>query len=677
MSRIDRNKAQGFTLVELLVVMLVLVALSSITLDFTKDFAFQGRYEVTKDRYDKIKRAIIGRPDVLINGQPDISGFVADMGRLPRNIQELLVQNYCSDDYRVSDNTPSLSGITDATGTTPKEWCTSKTPNGVWHSASCTDKTKTTLATCTGSEVWSEWKGPYLTTQKPDYEENAFSDGWGNEAIVLTDHNYGWTVCVGAMAANGCYTSSPVIVADELIILSKGKNGSISTTDTGYDKDYPEITTQPVITSLDFSKSFTSGFNLMIKKDNSSTGGSCGFSQSLSTSLAGNVSACRNAAGITGSACVLNETACNSKSGSWEAINNRCDFISGTCTSAGGDWDTATSTCHLTKVACAAITGAQWTAAIPLVLPAAICAAKGGVSDPLTGICKFSGATAGARCNGTTTGSDMSGIWDSATNSCDYKNDVSPSDTPSNWAMSNGGTWGCAISQKSCNAGGGAWRRCDFDPSTCNGFTGGTSTNSCEFTSSSCTRSGGAWNPLARTCSTVAANETACTNNGGNWNTYCGFASQANCTSAGGDIWDGTTSQCEFSSSNCFASGGLPRLGDCSIENAEDSNISFNKQSCEQASGIWKNKRRYICLNIEHHGVIDSSNPIAIIDDGNYETINFSFSTSPKIRAGVGYVSVHEYDGDCNVANPYYPSSKSNKMSVLFVPNMNLAPIVW
>ena len=62
------NKQTGFTLVEVLVVMLILVALASVTLDFTKDFAFQGRYEVTKDRYEKIKRSIIGRPDVFIAG---------------------------------------------------------------------------------------------------------------------------------------------------------------------------------------------------------------------------------------------------------------------------------------------------------------------------------------------------------------------------------------------------------------------------------------------------------------------------------------------------------------------------------------------------------------------------------------------------------------------------------
>ncbi|NOR69395.1 MAG: prepilin-type N-terminal cleavage/methylation domain-containing protein [Methylomarinum sp.] len=250
------KKQTGFTLVELLVVMLVLTALASITLETSKDIAFQSRYEVTKDRYEKIRRAIIGRPDVLINGQPDISGFVADMGRLPRNIQELLVQNYCSDDYRISDNTPDATGITGTTGTTPAEWCISETdtPGGNWIPQSddnnCTgsDATLKTQALCeSAGEVWSGWKGPYLTTQKPDYEANAFSDGWGNQASEtdFTDHNYGWAFCLGDSPDNAdtstCYSPTNTGAGtNQLAFQSKGKNSSISTTDSNYDKDYPD-----------------------------------------------------------------------------------------------------------------------------------------------------------------------------------------------------------------------------------------------------------------------------------------------------------------------------------------------------------------------------------------------------------------------------------------------------
>ncbi|WP_235185801.1 prepilin-type N-terminal cleavage/methylation domain-containing protein [Methylomarinum vadi] len=240
----------GFTLVELLVVLLIITAMTKIALEYTKDFAFQGRYEVTKDRYEKIKRAIIGRPDVLINGQPDISGFVADMGRLPRNLQELLVQNYCSDDYRISDNTPDATGITGATGATPEEWCTSETdtPGGVWLSASCNDPTKTTLATC-GASDWSDWNGPYITSKKPDYKPNAISDGWGNEATGLTDHNYGWAFCLSdnpdIETPSTCYSPTNTGVGtSRLALQSKGKNSSINSIDSEYDADYP---TDPIL----------------------------------------------------------------------------------------------------------------------------------------------------------------------------------------------------------------------------------------------------------------------------------------------------------------------------------------------------------------------------------------------------------------------------------------------
>jgi len=244
MNRVYSNKTQGFTLVELLVVMLVLVALSSITLDFTQDFAFQGRYEVTKDRYDKIKRAIIGRPDVLINGQPDISGFVADMGRLPRNIQELLVQNYCMPDYKISDNTVDGRPVAYMTN---KAWCI-----GAYPSATVQWVEQTAWVAPAANSLSYGWRGPYITSQNADYEANAFSDGWGSIATADTDHNYGWNIVHRDNSGTNIVTIdanlADIADATQLVIQSYGKNAVAG--GSNYDVDYPEM--QPVIKTSDW-----------------------------------------------------------------------------------------------------------------------------------------------------------------------------------------------------------------------------------------------------------------------------------------------------------------------------------------------------------------------------------------------------------------------------------------
>ena len=233
------KKQRAFTLVEILVVMLILVALTSVTLDFTKDFAFQGRYEVTKDRYEKLKRAIIGRPDVLINGQPDISGFVADMGRLPDNIRELFQSGYC----------------VSASGSAPADLVAKWRPNTCiptdewkWSTTKCTDNTSTTEATCVGGHRWLGqkinsglkygWNGPYITVSKDVDSTKAFLDGWGTESDNL---NYGWNYALSTTALDGAVT-----------LQSLGKNQSAAGTDL-YDEDYPATAIQPVITNTDWT----------------------------------------------------------------------------------------------------------------------------------------------------------------------------------------------------------------------------------------------------------------------------------------------------------------------------------------------------------------------------------------------------------------------------------------
>lgn len=146
------GRQQGFTLVEVLVVLMVIVALSSITLEMTSEFAFQNRYEITKDRHERIKEAILGDPDILVGEQPSTSGFVADVGRLPFALQELLDGNFCTD-------------------------------TRYFNSADC----------ATAGETWAvtpNWNGPYLSSNKPFNDPKAIPDGWGNSG----SGNYGWNV---------------------------------------------------------------------------------------------------------------------------------------------------------------------------------------------------------------------------------------------------------------------------------------------------------------------------------------------------------------------------------------------------------------------------------------------------------------------------------------------------
>jgi len=357
---------RGFTLVEVLVVMLILVALASVTLDFTKDFAFQGRYEVTKDRYDKIKRAIIGRPDVLINGQPDISGFVADVGRLPENLHELMEESFCPQRWKfvagskVYYEIPALCAADGLMWTAPI----------------------------------AGWKGPYLTTTNNPLHDNAFSDGWGNQDSTLnafcTDpaqpdetacglagatwyegaagQNYGWEFCLGDapdIATNTCTGTN------QLAIQSRGKNQAVGGTEN-YDLDYPRsiTATNPSIALSDWTVNIDNLTSTVLSEFN----GSCNVTnayKNVCQSFLGEWNngkcdikkgyLCEAVLGGTWSKppsgpsnCLVSttntETDCTTaSSGVWDSATKYCTTSIDTpskCTSLGGAW---TTSCNITK----------------------------------------------------------------------------------------------------------------------------------------------------------------------------------------------------------------------------------------------------------------------------------------------------------------------------------------
>lgn len=335
-------KQTGFTLIEVLTVMVVLLAVASVTIETSSELAFQGRYEVTKDRYEKIKKAIIGDPNQIVNGQPNIEGFVKDMGRLPKNLHELLVRNYCDNDYRISDNTPNSTGITDASGATPKDWCESKTPNGIW------------------TQQGPNWKGPYLTTNKPDFSPNALPDGWGSQPVAycsdlsyttelacigagktwftaFQNHNYGWY-----------YFVDTSVTPNEPYLFSLGKDQLFGGGAGSLDEDYPPNPNQPVINDSDWTTPITN-VTVSLQSPVQNTGCITNSVMPSAACVAANWNwfgnpECRDSSNIV--TIHATETDCSAAGNTWywftgwpiEFCSNPAKTTKTACTTAGGTW---------------------------------------------------------------------------------------------------------------------------------------------------------------------------------------------------------------------------------------------------------------------------------------------------------------------------------------------------
>lgn len=178
---IKRN--QGFSLLELLVVvsLLGLLALSATALVDNVDE--QHRFDLTKSKLQQIRRAILGDSSRTLNGEPDISGYVADMGRLPNNIEELLKQGAQTAwaAYPIDVSAPDVG------------------------------------------DLYGGWRGPYLEAL-PETTGVAFRDGWGNPDASGVDPNFGWNV-----------TST----ATGMSVKSYGSDGPTGTGTGVYEIDYP------------------------------------------------------------------------------------------------------------------------------------------------------------------------------------------------------------------------------------------------------------------------------------------------------------------------------------------------------------------------------------------------------------------------------------------------------
>lgn len=173
------RRREGLTLLELLLVVFILsiVAFSAVSLTHSLDE--QSRYEDTKTRLENIRKAVIGRPSQSMNGQPVIDGFVADVGRLPNTLQELLEP-----------------------GALPP-----------WHYEPTTG-------------LWAGWRGPYLPAKQESNGMLAYRDGWGN---------------AGPAPHHGWKTFAILPQSGSLVVESFGADGTPGGAD--YAADYPPSNT--------------------------------------------------------------------------------------------------------------------------------------------------------------------------------------------------------------------------------------------------------------------------------------------------------------------------------------------------------------------------------------------------------------------------------------------------
>lgn len=181
----------GFSLLELLVVVSLLGMLALATTVMVDNTDDQQRFELTRARLQQIRTAIVGDTTRTLNGEPVLSGFAVDMGRLPANLNELMV---------LPAGAHVWQGFPISTSSVPSS---------------------------SVGEVYGGWRGPYLDVMPSAGASatRAFRDGWANDDGSV---NFGWAVATSGI--------SPDHTA--LSVKSYGADGTAGGTSV-YEEDYP------------------------------------------------------------------------------------------------------------------------------------------------------------------------------------------------------------------------------------------------------------------------------------------------------------------------------------------------------------------------------------------------------------------------------------------------------
>ncbi|MFH0873011.1 MAG: prepilin-type N-terminal cleavage/methylation domain-containing protein [bacterium] len=92
MAHWGRRDEAGFTLIEIILVIVLLGLLAAVAANVVTNAAGQARFDETRKEMDRLKLAIIGNPELANEGTRTDFGFVGDIGRLPSTLDELVSQ---------------------------------------------------------------------------------------------------------------------------------------------------------------------------------------------------------------------------------------------------------------------------------------------------------------------------------------------------------------------------------------------------------------------------------------------------------------------------------------------------------------------------------------------------------------------------------------------------------
>jgi prepilin-type N-terminal cleavage/methylation domain-containing protein len=212
-----RPHANGFTLLEMLVVILLMSSTAVMAFALLGNQQQQVRYDDTLRRLDALRAGIVGETGAIWSGEARLSGFVADNGRLPDSLRELTATD-------LADATECVSGgVTNAA----KLHCF-KARLPVFDP---TPDSTSGLDNGSGDEInLSGDAEKLLKGQRRLLEARAggaaYRDGWGNTGSGDDADNFGWGV------------TFPATAVDPLKIKSLGANNAVDASPPSPDTEF-------------------------------------------------------------------------------------------------------------------------------------------------------------------------------------------------------------------------------------------------------------------------------------------------------------------------------------------------------------------------------------------------------------------------------------------------------